>query len=169
MALKLATVERGIPAEYHKIIYQNTDYRKGTTQCVMGLYIDQTHRESGVDNYLKLEPFEFFGIDLTREQLYDLITLPKPVENTIVYPDPAGDCGADPDEPIVEDPIVVEEPIEELKDPVLVEFGNVIEEPIVEEEGTTEVIEEVIKEKVVVERPTTEIVETNMWALAEDV
>ena len=83
MALKLATTEKGLDADYWKIIYQNTDYRTNSTQCVLALYLDKEHREAGIDNWLKLEPFQLDGIDLTREQLYNTITESKQEDKVV--------------------------------------------------------------------------------------
>ena len=83
MALKLATTEKGIAAEYWKIIQSNVDYRKNSTQCVLALYVDQAHREAGVNNWLRLEPFQFDGIDLTREEMYNMIIESK-LEDKVV-------------------------------------------------------------------------------------
>ena len=153
MALKLATIERGISVEYHKIIYQNTDYRKGTTQCVMGLYVDRAHRDDNVNNWLLLEPFEFEGNDLTREQLYTAITVSKTEEI-----------------PIVEEP-AVEEPVADEKEVVgLPPDGEAVKDPPVDGEGVKESLggSEIAAETKPTS-PTVKIVETNKWALAEKV
>jgi hypothetical protein len=184
MALKLAMVEKGIAADYHKIIYQNTDYRKGTTQCVMGLYVNQAHRDDNVNNWLKLEPFELAGNDLTREQMYTLITKPRPEERPV--PVEAVVDAPVIEEPVQEDPITEEPPpdvpaVEELpqdkeepQEPPL--DGKDAQEPLAEVnpgKDAPPVAPAALKPEdepvhpPAPAKPSVEVIETNIWAAAE--
>ena len=70
MALKLKETVKGIDCEYWKIINNIEDYTTGTTKSVIGLYINQGHRQADVKGFLKREARVFNVIDTTREQIY---------------------------------------------------------------------------------------------------
>ena len=72
MALKLIEDYKGIDAEYWKIITNENDYRTSKTKSIMGLYVDESHSESGVANFLKREVRIFDVVDTSRDGIYTL-------------------------------------------------------------------------------------------------
>ena len=80
MALKLQETVKGIQCEYWKIISNVEDFGKNQTKSILGLYINQAQRETGVGNFIKREIRVFDLVDATREQIYEKWKESKKIE-----------------------------------------------------------------------------------------
>lgn len=70
MALRKATVFKGIEADYWKIINLQSAIASDETYVTLGLYKDQAAREENIGNTLCERVFRFEGLDYTRETAY---------------------------------------------------------------------------------------------------
>jgi len=96
MALIKQKLHKGFPANYWTILKRYEDKFSNRTHLTIGLFLNKEHYESvkgspeWESHTLEVKEVWVEGIDLTREELYEKIKIPAPVEqvNHVTIPDP---------------------------------------------------------------------------------
>ena len=71
MALKLATVYKGVDADYWKILEIQSNFRTSQTWVTIGLYRSEETRQESENYILDQKVFTIDGVDHTRATAYE--------------------------------------------------------------------------------------------------